>query len=33
VDKAKFDEATKDVPKLVADQVPPELVQRIRDMK
>jgi tripartite ATP-independent transporter DctP family solute receptor len=33
VDKAKFVEATKDVPKLVADQVPPELVQRIRDMK
>jgi tripartite ATP-independent transporter DctP family solute receptor len=33
VDKAKFAEATKDVPKLVADQVPPELVQRIRDTK
>jgi len=33
VDKAKFVEATKDVPKLVADQVPPDLVQRIRDTK
>ena len=33
VDKAKFMEATKDVPKLTADQVPLELVQRIRDTK
>ncbi len=33
VDKAKFMEATKDVPTLVADQVPPALVQRIRDVK
>jgi len=33
VDKAKFREATKDVPALVADQVPPALVQRIRDVK
>lgn len=33
VDKAKFVEATKDVPTLVADQVPPALVQRIRDTK
>jgi TRAP-type transport system periplasmic protein len=31
VDKAKFVAATKDVPSLVADQVPPALVQRIRD--
>ncbi len=33
VDKAKFMEATKDVPKLTADQVPLEFVQRIRDTK
>ena len=33
VDKAKFMEATKDVPKLTADQVPLEFVQRIRDIK
>jgi TRAP-type C4-dicarboxylate transport system substrate-binding protein len=33
VDKAKFVAATKDVPQLVADQVPPALVQRIRDTK
>ncbi len=33
VDKAKFMEATKDVPSLIADQVPPDLVQRIRDTK
>lgn len=33
VDKAKFMAATKDVPALVADQVPPALVQRIRDTK
>lgn len=33
VDKAKFAAATKDVPQLVADQVPPSLVQRIRDTK
>jgi tripartite ATP-independent transporter DctP family solute receptor len=33
VDKAKFMEATKDVPKLTADQVPLEFVQRIRDVK
>jgi TRAP-type C4-dicarboxylate transport system substrate-binding protein len=33
VDKAKFAAATKDVPALVADQVPPALVQRIRDVK
>jgi len=33
VDKAKFQEATRDVPGLVADQVPPALVQRIRDTK
>jgi len=33
VDKAKFMEATKDVPNLIADQVPPELVRRIRDTK
>jgi tripartite ATP-independent transporter DctP family solute receptor len=33
VDKAKFMEATKDVPNLVADQVPPDLVKRIRDTK
>ncbi len=33
VDKAKFMEATKDVPNLIADQVPPDLVKRIRDMK
>jgi tripartite ATP-independent transporter DctP family solute receptor len=33
VDKAKFVEATKDVPNLVADQVPPDLVKRIRDTK
>ena len=33
VDKAKFMEATKDVPALVADQVPPALVQRIRDTR
>lgn len=33
VDKAKFMAATKDVPQLVADQVPAALVQRIRDTK
>ena len=33
VDKAKFMEATRDVPNLVADQVPPALVQRIRDTR
>jgi tripartite ATP-independent transporter DctP family solute receptor len=33
VDKAKFVEATKDVPGLVADQVPPDLVKRIRDTR
>ena len=33
VDKARFMEATKDVPKLTADQVPLEFVQRIRDTK
>jgi len=33
VDKAKFVEATKDVPNLVADQVPPEFVRRIRETK
>lgn len=33
VDKAKFMAATKDVPALVADQVPPALVQRIRDTR
>ena len=33
VDKAKFMEATKDVPGLIADQVPPDLVRRIREMK
>jgi TRAP-type C4-dicarboxylate transport system substrate-binding protein len=33
VDKAKFAEATKDVPSLVADQVPPALVQRIRETR
>ncbi len=33
VDKTKFVEATREVPKLVADQVPPELVQRIRDTR
>lgn len=33
VDTAKFMEATKDVPKLTADQVPLEFVQRIRDTK
>jgi tripartite ATP-independent transporter DctP family solute receptor len=31
VDKAKFMEATKDVPNLIADQVPPEFVRRIRE--
>ncbi|HWU38584.1 MAG TPA: TRAP transporter substrate-binding protein [Candidatus Acidoferrum sp.] len=33
VDKAKFMEATKDVPNLISDQVPPDLVRRIRDTK
>lgn len=33
VDKAKFMEVTKEVPNLIADQVPPELVRRIRDTK
>ena len=33
VDKAKFLEATKDVPNLIADQVPPDLVRRIRETK
>ncbi len=33
VDKTKFMEATKDVPNLIADQVPPELVRRIRETK
>ena len=33
VDKAKFVAATRDVPTLVADQVPPALVQQIRDTK
>jgi TRAP-type transport system periplasmic protein len=33
VDKAKFVAATRDVPALVADQVPAALVQRIRDVK
>jgi len=33
VDKLKFMEATKDVPNLVGDQVPPDLVKRIRDTK
>jgi tripartite ATP-independent transporter DctP family solute receptor len=33
VDKAKFVAATKDVPALVADQVPAALVQRIRDVR
>ena len=33
VDKAKFMEVTKDVPNLVADQVPPEFVRRIRETK
>jgi len=33
VDKAKFIEATKDVSSLIADQVSPDLVQRIRDTK
>jgi len=33
VDKARFMEATKEVPNLIADQVPPELVRRIRDTK
>lgn len=33
VDKAKFMEATKEVPNLIADQVPPDLVRRIRDTK
>jgi TRAP-type transport system periplasmic protein len=33
VDKAKFMEATKDVPNLIADQVPPDLVRRIRETK
>jgi tripartite ATP-independent transporter DctP family solute receptor len=33
VDKAKFMEATKDVPNLTADQVPLEFVRRIRDTK
>lgn len=32
-DKARFVELTKDVPKAVADQVPPDLVQRVRDTK
>jgi len=33
VDKAKFMEVTRDVPNLVADQVPPEFVRRIRETK
>ncbi len=33
VDKAKFMEATKDVPNLIADQVPPDLVRRIRETR
>jgi tripartite ATP-independent transporter DctP family solute receptor len=33
VDKGKFMEATKDVPNLIADQVPPDLVRRIRETK
>jgi tripartite ATP-independent transporter DctP family solute receptor len=33
VDKAKFMEATKDVPNLIADQVPSDLVRRIRETK
>jgi TRAP-type transport system periplasmic protein len=33
VDKGKFIEATRDVGALVADQVPPALIQRIRDVK
>ena len=33
VDKAKFMEVTKEVPNLIADQVPPDLVRRIRDTK
>ncbi len=33
VNKAKFMEATKDVPNLIADQVPPDLVRRIRETR
>jgi tripartite ATP-independent transporter DctP family solute receptor len=33
VDKPKFMEATKEVPALIADQVPPDLVRRIRDTR
>ncbi|HSC72271.1 MAG TPA: hypothetical protein VLH58_13015, partial [Candidatus Methylomirabilis sp.] len=33
VEKAKFMEATKEVPNLIADQVPPDLVKRIRETK
>ncbi|MHB0870478.1 MAG: DctP family TRAP transporter solute-binding subunit [Chloroflexota bacterium] len=32
-DKTKFAELTKDVPKAIADQVPADLVQRVRDTK
>lgn len=33
VDKAKFMEATRDVPNLIAEQVPPQLVRRIRETR
>jgi tripartite ATP-independent transporter DctP family solute receptor len=33
VEKGKFMEATKEVPNLIADQVPPELVRRIRETR